>query len=104
LNDRPEVRAAMKFISQGISTKGWISKGGFHSPHKDSDLSWYPTETDKKIAEILQNATTFRFDASDLMPGAVGAGTFWTEITAFVNDEGANLDNLLNNIDNSYPR
>jgi hypothetical protein len=38
------------------------------------------------------------------MPGAVGAGTFWTEITAFVNDEGANLDNLLNNIDNSYPR
>jgi alpha-glucoside transport system substrate-binding protein len=48
----------MKFISQGISTKGWISKGGFHSPHKDSDLSWYPTETDKKIAEILQNATT----------------------------------------------
>jgi alpha-glucoside transport system substrate-binding protein len=27
---------------------------------------------------ILQDPeTTFRFDASDLMPGAVGAGSFW---------------------------
>jgi hypothetical protein len=25
--------------------------------------------------EILLNATTFRFDASDLMPGAVGQGS-----------------------------
>ena len=28
--------------------------------------------------EILLNAATFRFDASDLMPGAIGAGKFWT--------------------------
>ena len=28
--------------------------------------------------EILLGATTFRFDGSDLMPGGVGAGTFWT--------------------------
>ena len=28
--------------------------------------------------DILLDATTFRFDGSDLMPGAVGAGSFWT--------------------------
>jgi alpha-glucoside transport system substrate-binding protein len=28
--------------------------------------------------DILLNATTFRFDGSDLMPGGVGAGSFWT--------------------------
>jgi len=27
---------------------------------------------------VLLNATTFRFDASDLMPGEIGAGAFWT--------------------------
>jgi alpha-glucoside transport system substrate-binding protein len=32
LNDRPEVRAAMKFISQGISTKGWDFQGWFPFP------------------------------------------------------------------------
>jgi alpha-glucoside transport system substrate-binding protein len=37
------------------------------------------------------------------MPGPVGAGTFWTEMTAYVNDENANLDQLLNNIDQSWP-
>ncbi|MFW5796161.1 MAG: hypothetical protein ACOCV0_03075, partial [Alkalispirochaeta sp.] len=52
---------------------------------------------------ILQDATTFRFDASDLMPGAVGAGTFWTEITEYVNEEDADLDRLLDNIDESWP-
>ncbi|MEL7414907.1 MAG: alpha-glucoside ABC transporter substrate-binding protein, partial [Pseudomonadota bacterium] len=26
----------------------------------------------------LLQATTFRFDGSDLMPGAIGAGAFWT--------------------------
>ena len=41
------------------------------------------------VAEILANATTFRFDASDLMPGAIGAGAFWTEMTAFANGQDA---------------
>ncbi|OQX28523.1 MAG: ABC transporter substrate-binding protein [Spirochaeta sp. LUC14_002_19_P3] len=103
MQDRPEVRAAMRFFASGISTKGWVEQGGFLSPHKDTSFEWYPTDTERGIAKILQNATTFRFDGSDLMPGAVGAGTFWSEITAYVNDEGANLDQLLNNIDKSWP-
>jgi alpha-glucoside transport system substrate-binding protein len=101
--DRPEVRAAMRWLSTGDSARGWIEAGGFASPHQDAELSWYPTEADRGVAEILQAATTFRFDASDLMPGPVGAGTFWTEMTAYVNDENADLTTLLNNIDNSWP-
>lgn len=104
LNDRPEVRAAMRYLSQGISTKGWLESGGFVSPHADTPFSWYPTEVDRGIAEILQDATTFRFDASDLMPGAVGAGSFWTGITDYVNDPNADLTRILNSIDQSWPR
>ena len=43
----------------------------------------------RKQGEILSNATTFRFDASDLMPGAIGAGAFWSEMTAFANGQDA---------------
>mgnify|MGYP000544122823 CR=1 FL=1 len=44
----------------------------------------------------------FRFDASDLMPGAVGAGTFWTEITKWIT--GQSTDDTLNNIEKSWPK
>ena len=101
--DRPEVRAVMSYLSTGFSTRGWIEEGGFISPHRDADFDWYPSVIDRGIAEILQEATTFRFDASDLMPGAVGAGTFWTAMTEFVNNENANLDALLDEIDASWP-
>ena len=59
---------------------------------------------DRKIAQILQSATTFRFDASDLMPGAVGAGSFWTGMTDLVNNPDANVDRVLDSIDKSWPR
>ncbi|MFP4210506.1 MAG: ABC transporter substrate-binding protein [Alkalispirochaeta sp.] len=103
MQDRPEVRAVMRYLATGLSTREWLEAGGFVSPHKDTPLDWYPTATDRGIAEILRDATTFRFDASDLMPGAVGAGTFWTEITEYVNEEDADLDRLLDNIDESWP-
>ena len=39
--------------------------------------------------EILLSGTTFRFDGSDLMPGAVGAGSFWTGMVDFVGGKSA---------------
>ena len=41
------------------------------------------------MGEILLNADTFRFDGSDLMPGAVGAGTFWTGMVDYVGGKSA---------------
>ena len=35
------------------------------------------------------NATTFRFDGSDLMPGKIGAGAFWTGMVDFVGGKDA---------------
>ena len=56
-------------------------------------LDWYPTAAQRGYAEILVNADTFRFDGSDLMPGAVGAGSFWTGATDWVG--GKSLDEVL---------
>jgi len=104
-NDRPEVRALARFMTQGISTKAWVEAGGFVSPHRDAELSWYPTAADRQYAEIIANADPFRFDGSDLMPGPVGAGSFWSEITNYVNSyPDVSLEQTLQNIDDSWPR
>jgi alpha-glucoside transport system substrate-binding protein len=100
-NDRPEVRAFMEYIITGESTKAWVEAGGFVSPHNDSSLDWYPTDADRGYAEILLAADTFRFDGSDLMPGAVGAGSFWSGMVDYVS--GVDLDTVLADIDATWP-
>lgn len=101
--DRPEVRAAIKFLSTGLSAKAWVEAGGFVAAHNDASLDWYPSDVERGYAEIILAADTFRFDASDLMPGAVGAGTFWTGMVDYVNGGGANREAILDSIDESYP-
>ena len=101
-NDRPEVRAVMAFFSTGESMKGWVEAGGFISPHQDSSLDWYTTDIDRRFAEMLLASEVTRFDGSDLMPAAVGAGAFWTEITDWVT--GKSLDEALPAIDAAWPR
>lgn len=101
-DDRPEVRMAMQFFATGASVEGWVRAGGMISPHKDSSLDWYSNVVDRKVAEVIQNATSVRFDGSDLMPGSVGAGSFWTNMTGYV--AGAmTLDEALDAIDASWP-
>ncbi|MFN8568544.1 MAG: hypothetical protein U0Z44_13745 [Kouleothrix sp.] len=68
----------------GASLESWVKAGGATSPHKDSKLEWYSNDTDKSVADILLKAESVRFDASDLMPGVVGAGTFWKGMTDYV--------------------
>ncbi|MCG8452970.1 MAG: ABC transporter substrate-binding protein [Spirochaetales bacterium] len=102
-NDRPEVREVMQFFASGESIKEWVKAGGAISPHKDSQLDWYTNDVDRKVAEVIQNATSVRFDGSDLMPGEVGAGSFWKEMTAYVSGTKS-LDEALAAIDASWPR
>ncbi len=65
---------------------GGAALSGFLSAAKGQDPSVYqPLE--QSFLEILDTAAIVRFDASDLMPADVGAGTFWTEGTAAVNGD-----------------
>ncbi|GAC1545794.1 MAG: ABC transporter substrate-binding protein [Herpetosiphon sp.] len=83
-NDRPEVRAVMQYFSTFDGVRGWVQAGGALSPHKNADLNLYGSVVDKKVAQTLLDASVVRFDGSDLMPGAVGAGTFWKGMTDYV--------------------
>ncbi len=99
MRDRPEVRAVMRYLATAESTRGWLEQGGFLSPHEDVDFDWYPP-IDRRYAELLDTADTIRFDASGLMPGAVGTGTFWVGMVDWTH--GENLDDVLPTIDAGY--
>lgn len=59
---------------------------GFLSAVEGADPSVYqPLE--QNFLEILNESEVSRFDGSDLMPAAVGAGSFWSEGTAAVNGD-----------------
>ncbi|MDW8325519.1 MAG: ABC transporter substrate-binding protein [Anaerolineales bacterium] len=102
-SDRPEVLAVMEYFTYGEHLKTWVSSGGAISPHLDSDLSWYTNDVDRGVAKIILEATAVRFDASDLMPGQVGAGSFWKEMTSYVAGT-VDLDTALKNIDATWPK
>ena len=101
--DRPEVKAVMEYFATGESVKAWVQSGGAISPHLDSSLDWYTNVVDRGVAEIILNATSVRFDGSDLMPGAVGAGSFWKSMTSYVSGS-IDLDTALKEIDASWPK
>jgi alpha-glucoside transport system substrate-binding protein len=102
-NDRPEVRAVMDFFTRGESLKTWLASGGALSPHNDTPLDWYGSEVERGIAALVAEATSVRFDGSDLMPGAVGAGSFWKGMTDWVSGT-VDLDTALAEIDASWPQ
>jgi alpha-glucoside transport system substrate-binding protein len=96
-NDRPEVRAVMQWFTTFDGVEGWVRAGGALSPHADADPSAYANASDAKVAELIRNATSLRFDGSDLMPGAVGAGSFWKGMTNYISGS-VNLDQALQEI------
>ena len=100
-NDRPEVRAVMRYLTTAESVKRLVEEGGVIASHRDAPFEWYSDLTSLKTAQILYEADAFRFDASDLMPGNVGTGTFRQGIIDWVN--GADLDSVLREIDSSWP-
>ena len=102
-NDRPEVRAVIQYFSTGESLKVWVEQGGAILTHNDASLDWYVDPVTRGVAETIRDATTFRFDGSDMMPGAVGAGTFWKYMTDYVSGSITRQE-ALKQIDASWPK
>ncbi len=98
-NNTPEVQELVKYLAASQPQEIWAAAGGFISPNKAVSLDAYPDELTKKMAEMVVSAEVFRFDASDLMPAAVGAGSFWSGTLDYVS--GEDLDGVLEQIEDS---
>ncbi len=98
--DSKATRVFFSFLQTRLANEIWMAQSGFLTPHKKVNLNAYGNNTLKKQGEILINATTFRFDGSDLMPGAIGAGSFWTGMVDYVS--GASEKEVTDAIQNSW--
>ena len=87
--DSPGTRALLDFLTTPLAHEIWMALGGFLTPHTGVNLDAYASDQARAQGEILQNATTFRFDGSDLMPGAIGAGSMWKGMVDFVSGQSA---------------
>jgi alpha-glucoside transport system substrate-binding protein len=105
-SDRPEVQAFQTYLStdtwannkaKATPNGGWVSANSGLS--KDNLVS----PIDKLSYDILQDPNAvFRFDGSDLMPGAVGSNSFWKQATAWIT--GQSTQQTLDNIEASWPK
>ncbi|MCF6304440.1 MAG: ABC transporter substrate-binding protein [Rhodobacteraceae bacterium] len=88
-NDSPGAQALIEYLKTPEAHEIWMARKGFLTPHMGVDASVFSDPTLAKMNEILLNATTFRFDGSDLMPGGVGAGSFWTGMVDYAGGKSA---------------
>lgn len=104
LVDRPEVRAAAQFLSTPAGIEAWVKAGSALSANQATPAEWYQGNYKLEVASgIVANATSFGFDASDLMPASVGGGSFWTEMVNWISANGADTQARLQAIDASWP-
>ena len=87
--ESPTAKAFVEFLKTPIAHEVWMAQSSFLTPFKGVNTDAYGNEQMKKQGEILTSATTFRFDGSDLMPGKIGAGAFWTGMVDFVGGKSA---------------
>ncbi len=87
--DSKAARAFIQFLQTPIAQEVWMAQSGFLTPYKSVNTAAYANDTLRKEGELLTSATTFRFDGSDLMPGKIGAGSFWTGMVDFVGGKSA---------------
>ena len=103
-SSRPEVQAVQAYLSSATFATSRVQLDNWISANSGVPLAAYKNQVDKLAATYLANPkSTFGFDASDLMPAAVGAGSMWREFTAWFG-EGKSIADVVKAIDASWPK
>jgi len=98
--DSDATRKFFEFLMTPLAHELWMAQPGFLTPHKGANLDAYSSDVLRKQGEIMVNADVFGFDASDLMPGAIGAGAFWTGMVDYLG--GASVEEVTDNIQKAW--
>ena len=88
-NENQAAHDLIAYLQTAEAHEIWMARKGFLTPHKGVNTDAFGDPTLKKMNDILLGATTFRFDGSDLMPGGVGAGSFWTGMVDYAGGKPA---------------
>ncbi len=95
-DDAPVAHAFIEWLQTPIAHEVWMAQSGFLTPFTAVNTDLFGSDDLRNMNDILLNATTFRFDASDLMPGEIGAGVFWSGMVDFVG--GADAQSVADSI------
>ena len=100
--DRPEVVAAQEWLSTADYANSLAKNStGIATANLNADPELF-TGLTKTIVQTLQDPNSqFRFDGSDNMPAAVGAGSFWTGMTDWIT--GKSTQETVDFIEASWP-
>lgn len=100
--DRPEIKAFQYFATTASYTNARAKLGGVLFANKAMDAANVPSPVLQTALKVLQDPkTVYRFDASDLMPGAVGSDAEFKQFTAWIT--GQDDATTLANIDAAWP-
>ncbi|WP_104196825.1 ABC transporter substrate-binding protein [Cryobacterium sp. M15] len=101
-SDDADTQKVLEYLSSADWANSRVGLGGVISANKGLDASQATSPILQEAITILQDPkTTFRFDGSDLMPGAVGSGTFWKGMVSWIN--GTPTDEVLTSIEAGWP-
>ncbi|MGM1018106.1 MAG: ABC transporter substrate-binding protein [Actinomycetota bacterium] len=101
-SDSEATQKVLAYLSSPEWANSRVSLGGVTSANNGLDPDAAQDPILQETIKILQDdQTTFRFDGSDVMPGAVGTGTFWKGMVAWVN--GDSTDQVLEQIETGWP-
>jgi alpha-glucoside transport system substrate-binding protein len=67
-----DVKELIEYLASPEAGRIWVSTGAIVSPNKGVTPDAYPNDLVRKEAEQVTSAEVFRFDGSDLLPGALG--------------------------------
>ncbi|SCL28984.1 alpha-glucoside transport system substrate-binding protein [Micromonospora pallida] len=95
--DTPAAKSLMRYLVTAEAQEIWVKAGGALSANKNA--ASYPDDVSKRSADILANAKTFVFDASDSMPTAMN-DAFFKAMVALTNGS-KNIDQVLTDLDNA---
>jgi len=100
--DRPEVQAFQYYLSTAFWANEQSKAGSRISANKGLDINNVKDPINKLSVSILQDPKAVsRFDASDLMPAAVGSGAEWSQLVAWIT--GQDDDTTLQAIQAAWP-
>ena len=98
--DSPATQKFLEFLLTPLAHELWMAQSGFLTAHTGANVDLYSNDALRAQGEILLSADVFGFDGSDLMPGAIGTGAFWTAMVDYVN--GASVEEITQNVQDTW--
>ncbi|MFJ9842380.1 ABC transporter substrate-binding protein [Kitasatospora sp. NPDC101155] len=90
-------RQLIAYLTTPEAQRIWVARGGALSPNREVPGTAYPDALSRRLGQLLVDARTVRFDASDLMPDAMQSA-FYQAVLSFANDP-SQLDTVLSDLE-----